>query len=150
MTAPHFRAGVVAVVLSRDGRVMSFERADLPDRWQLPQGGIEPGEAPVEAAWRELGEETGLGPDAVRMTGEHPRWTAYELPPDARRNGRLGSVHRWFFFEVLHDEVRPVPDGREFVSWRWADRSTVVAEIADFKRDCYRDVLLESPDVASR
>ena len=62
MAGPHFRAGVVAVVRRDDGLVMAFERADLPGQWQLPQGGLEAGESPVEAAWRELAEETGLGP----------------------------------------------------------------------------------------
>ena len=56
----NFRAGIVAVVRRGDGRIMAFERVDSPGQWQLPQGGLERGETPEQAAWRELGEETGL------------------------------------------------------------------------------------------
>src|SRR5687767_13981343 len=58
MAGHHFRAGVVAVVRRADGRVLAFERADLPGQWQLPQGGLDRGESPEQAAWRELEEET--------------------------------------------------------------------------------------------
>lgn len=139
--APSFRAGVVVVVRRRDGAVLAFERADVPGSWQLPQGGIDADEVPIEAAWRELEEETGLGPDHVRHVGEHPDWTVYELPADARRPGRLGQAHRWFFFEVLDDAVEPTPDGREFVSWRWMTPSELVDTVVEFRRPSYRLVL---------
>ena len=80
MVKPHFRAGVVAVVRRADGQVMAFERADAPGAWQLPQGGIEPGETPEQAVWRELWEETGLGPRDVRLVEQPPHWTIYEWP----------------------------------------------------------------------
>jgi putative (di)nucleoside polyphosphate hydrolase len=142
---PHFRAGVVLVVRRADGRVLSFERADLRGHWQLPQGGIDAGETPVRAAWRELAEETGLGPDQVQLVGEHHRWTVYEYPPEMRavRPGeRLGQAHRWFFFEMLDDSAEPRPDGREFVDWRWTDVATLVAEVAEFRQPGYQQVLL--------
>ena len=60
MPSRHFRAGVVIAVRRDDGQLLAFERADVPGQWQLPQGGLETAERPVEAAWRELGEETGL------------------------------------------------------------------------------------------
>ena len=111
MSSRHFRAGVVAVIERDDGAVLAFERADAPGSWQLPQGGIERGEEPLDAVWRELGEETGLGRDQLVLAGEHPEWVAYEWPsrspPGARR---LGQVHRWFTFR-LHDR-RVDPDAR--------------------------------------
>jgi putative (di)nucleoside polyphosphate hydrolase len=145
VTTPHFRAGVILVVRRADGQVLSFERSDRSDHWQLPQGGLDAGETPVAAAWRELREETGLGPEQVRLTGEHERWTVYEFPPEVRASGtvdeRLGQAHRWFFFEVLDPDVEPTPDGREFVDWRWTDVDTLIAEVADFRRPGYEEAL---------
>ena len=66
MGCMHFRANVVAIVTDAKGRVMAFERSDVPGAWQLPQGGIDGGETPVEAAWRELGRGDRLGSQAGR------------------------------------------------------------------------------------
>ena len=60
------------------GRLMAFERCDTPGAWQLPQGGIDSGETPEQAAWRELEEETGLGPEEVVLDGPLGDWTVYE------------------------------------------------------------------------
>ena len=120
---------------------MAFERVDAPGQWQLPQGGIEHDETPEEAAWRELNEETGLTPDDVRLAGEYPDWTAYVWPEEFRRNRRLGQAHRWFFFEPLHDDLRPTPDGHEFSDWSWFDTGDLVAQVVEFRRPCYQQVL---------
>ena len=84
MAKPHFRAGVVTVVQRSDGKVLAFERTDRADQWQLPQGGIENGESPKQAAWRELGEETGLDERHVRFVREHDEWTVYTWPKAMR------------------------------------------------------------------
>jgi len=145
VTTPHFRAGVILVVRRADGQVLSFERSDKPGNWQLPQGGLDGEETPVIAAWRELREETGLSAEQVRLTGEYQGWTVYEFPDEVREagriDGRLGQAHRWFFFDVLDDRVEPTPDGREFVAWRWTDVDTLIAEVADFRRPGYLEVL---------
>lgn len=138
----HFRAGVVIVVRRENGDVLAFERSDQPGQWQLPQGGLEAGETPHDAAWRELAEETGLGPDAVELVGEHPRWVAYEWPPEVVAGGaRLGQVHRWFFFRPLDGAIEPAPDGREFRDWQWADPVWLVDQVVPFRRPAYETVL---------
>jgi putative (di)nucleoside polyphosphate hydrolase len=138
----HFRAGVVIVVRRDDGHVLAFERVDQPDQWQLPQGGLQPGESPEEAAWRELAEETGLGPADVELVGEHPNWVAYEWPPDVVAGGnRLGQVQRWFFFRLRDATTEPSPDGREFGAWRWADTSWLIRQVVPFRRPAYEAVL---------
>ena len=111
MPSAKFRAGVVAVVSNSRGELLAFERSDVPGAWQLPQGGIDVGESPQDAAWRELGEETGLSSREVELVGEHPSWVAYEFPDHVRSEGRrLGQVQRWYFFRVVDDEVTPTPD----------------------------------------
>ena len=138
----HFRANVVAVVTDDRGRVMAFERSDLPGEWQLPQGGIDSGETPEQAAWRELGEETGLGPGEVTLVAEYPEWTAYEWPDGPRPNGRMGQAQRWFTFLVRDAEIVPEPDGVEFRAWKWVERGWLVDNVVEFRRSSYRTVLL--------
>jgi putative (di)nucleoside polyphosphate hydrolase len=143
MASTHFRAGVVAVVTNSQGQVLAFERSDVAGQWQLPQGGIEPEESPVAAAWRELGEETGLGPLEVELVGEFEEWTVYEWPLEVRQRGkRLGQAQRWFTFRALDDGIVPTPDGVEFVSWRWVEPAWLVDQVVPFRRRAYERVLL--------
>lgn len=138
----HFRANVVAIVTSDDGRVMAFERSDLPGEWQLPQGGIDEGETAEQAAWRELGEETGLGRGDVTLVSEYPEWTAYEWPDGPRKNGRMGQAQRWFTFRVEHPDVVAQPDGVEFRAWKWVTPRWLAENVVEFRRASYRRVLL--------
>ena len=141
MSKPHFRAGVVTVVRRSDGYVLAFERSDMSGQWQLPQGGIETGESPQEAAWRELSEETGLDDRHVRLVGEHDHWTVYMWPNRMRVGERLGQVHRWFFFEVCGSDIEPQPDGDEFTDWRWMRPADLIDQVVEFRRRPYRQVL---------
>jgi putative (di)nucleoside polyphosphate hydrolase len=142
MAGHNFRAGVIAVVRRSDGQVLAFERADHPGQWQLPQGGLERGEDPVDAVWRELAEETGLGPDEVDLAGDPSEWLVAEWPRDVVGDGaRLGQIHRWFEFRARDDTVEPLPDGREFRDWRWVTPGWLVDHVVAFKQPAYRRVL---------
>lgn len=138
MGARTFRAGVVTVVERSDGQVLAFERVDTPGAWQLPQGGIDEGEQPVEAAWRELKEETGLRRKHVELVGEHDDWLVYTWPPEIANGRRLGQAQRWFRFRLLDDATEPKPDGREFGAWRWVDRQWLIDNVIEFRRRTYR------------
>lgn len=147
MSGQSFRAGVVIVVRHPDRRqVLAFERSDAPGSWQLPQGGLDEGETPIEGAWRELFEETGLGETHVVARAEYPEWVAYEWPDDLKRCGevgvkRLGQVQRWFLFDARSADIQPTPDGSEFVAWRWVDPDWLVAHVIEWRQVAYRRVL---------
>lgn len=147
MASPHFRVGVVVIVRHPDlRRVMAFERVDSPGSWQLPQGGLEVGERPEEAAWRELHEETGLTDRDVVARAEYPDWVAYEWPAEvqAAKGGschRIGQVQKWFLFDALDAGVTPTPDGREFGAWRWVEPPWLVEQVPGWRREAYERVL---------
>jgi len=154
MVAQHFRAGVVIVVRHPDTRqVLAFERSDSPGSWQLPQGGLIDDEEPIEGAWRELTEETGLDERHVVARAEYPDWVAYEWPKDylgkqrppkpgdSARGRRRGQVQKWFLFDVLAADVEPTPDGSEFVAWQWVEPAWLVEHVIDWRREAYRRVL---------
>jgi putative (di)nucleoside polyphosphate hydrolase len=153
MASQHFRAGVVIVVRHPDlRRVMAFERSDSPGSWQLPQGGLIDDEEPVEGAWRELHEETGMDERHVVARAEFPEWVAYEWPRDyvgkagQRHNGdagprRRGQVQRWFLFDVVDADIAPEPDGSEFVAWQWVEPDWLIGHVIEWRRPAYERVL---------
>ena len=135
-----FQCSAIAFNQSHDGG--TFERSDIADQWQLPQGGMDAGETPVEAAWRELEEETGLGPKEVELVDEFSEWTVYQWPNGARERGRrLGQAQRWFTFRALSDKIVPIPDGVEFVSWKWVEPAWLIDQVVEFRRSGYERVL---------
>jgi putative (di)nucleoside polyphosphate hydrolase len=115
--------------------------------WQLPQGGIDKGERPRNAAFRELWEETGI--TSATILAEMPGWLSYELPRDLlgiALKGRFGGQRlRWFAmsFEGDDAEIDIEPKGRlkaEFDAWRWADIDELPQLAVSFKRPVYEAV----------
>jgi putative (di)nucleoside polyphosphate hydrolase len=137
--ARYFRAGVGAVVLEPNGRVLLLERSDVPGSWQFPQGGLDDGETPLQAARREVEEETGIPARTLRLLGQHPDLLAYELPAgnQSPRTG-MGQVQYWFYFETraVHVPFDHLPPG-EFRAARWSTMARAVSGAAPFRAPLY-------------
>lgn len=144
-------AGVM--LLNRERRVFAGQRIDtVLEAWQMPQGGIDRGEEPLDAARRELREETGVTPDKVKLIAEAPDELFYDLPPEligkVWRGRWRGQRQRWFLFRFLGEDsdidiATPEP---EFRSWRWVAPGELPALIVPFKQQLYRDVLAAFAD----
>ena len=127
--ARYFRAGVGAVIADRRGRVVVFERVDVPGAWQFPQGGLERGEQPIDAVFREIREETGIPRQALKLVRRYPELLAYELPREAQsvKTG-LGQVQYWFLFRLKRSvAVDRLPSHSEFKAVAWVRFDRAVA-----------------------
>jgi putative (di)nucleoside polyphosphate hydrolase len=113
--------------------------------WQMPQGGVDPGEAPTDAAYRELQEEIGVTKRHVQLLEETPDWLYYDFPPElVGRNGRrfLGQRQKWFAFRFTGRDADIHLDLHtpEFSEWRWARLEEAPQLVIPFKRPVYDEV----------
>jgi putative (di)nucleoside polyphosphate hydrolase len=137
--ARYFRAGVGAVITDGNGRVLALERSDFRGAWQLPQGGLKRGETAKTGVLREIEEETGIKPAALRLVGKYPELLVYELPPKAQsKKTGMGQVQQWFYFSLRKPaDATPPPEG-EFRAAKWVAFDRVVSEVAAFRKPLYR------------
>lgn len=141
------RRGVGIMLVSRDGRIFVGQRRDvLEEAWQMPQGGIDPGETPQAAALRELREE--IGTDNVDVVVGTRDWLSYELPPELLERMRPrwhGQTQQWFLmrFRGTDDEIDVATEHPEFSAWKWVPADHLLDLIVPFKRELYRRVLEE-------
>ncbi|MGD0563482.1 MAG: RNA pyrophosphohydrolase [Roseiarcus sp.] len=152
---PYRRSAGVAL-LNRDGAVFIGRRKKSREaglvvghEWQMPQGGIDDGEAPFEAALRELFEETNVS--STSLIAEAPQWLSYDLPDNARGRWRgryRGQTQKWFLlrFEGEDSEIdieRPGGGGHtpEFDAWRWERLEALPDLVVPFKRRVYEGVV---------
>jgi len=145
-----YRPCVGIALANRDGRLFVGQRIDSDyDAWQMPQGGIDPGETPREAALRELCEETGVHADAVSILAESSDWIPYDLPHDLVPRlwgGRFrGQEQLWFLMRLEGgDELIDIrTEHPEFSRWCWLPPERVLERIVPFKRATYARVLEE-------
>lgn len=145
-----YRRGVGIILFNDEGQVFVGQRLDNPGvAWQLPQGGIDEGEAPREAALRELGEETGITRNLVEQIAQSKTWLRYDLPPDlvpVLWGGRYcGQEQLWFAFRFLgrNEDIDIRTPHPEFSAWRWADFSSISGSIVPFKRNLYDQLIAE-------
>lgn len=156
-----YRDNVGALLFNRDGLIFVARRADLPNAegapggWQLPQGGMDPGEDPRVAVFRELEEE--IGTARAEIIAEHPDWLTYDLPPELlgkALGGRFrGQRQRWFAlrFTGVDADIRLDLDPHpEFDAWRWARLEELPGMAVAFKRAIYEVLARDFAHLAGR
>ena len=148
-----YRPCVGLMLFNRDGKIFVGKRIDQTvEGWQMPQGGIDKGETPKQAVWRELQEE--VGTDKAEMLAEMEDWVTYDLPPHlvgiAFHGKYKGQRQKWFAlrFTGKDSEIDIAHPGGgnhtpEFVAWRWEPVENLPGLIIPFKRPVYEQVVQE-------
>jgi putative (di)nucleoside polyphosphate hydrolase len=152
-----YRPCVGTMVLNRAGLVFigrrtgGIEHVDDVHVWQMPQGGVDPGEDVYAAALRELREETNIS--SVELAAESSDWLFYDLPPEVAAqawHGRYrGQTQKWYALRFMGDEseidVENPAGGHEpeFSAWRWEPMQNLPDLVIPFKRKVYEQVVAE-------
>lgn len=143
-----YRPAVGVMLLNRDGKVFVAQRLDSTlEAWQMPQGGLDPGEDELTGALRELEEETGIRAEHVEVITRSPAELYYDLPDDLL--GKMwkgkwrGQRQTWFLcrFTGTDRDVNIETPEPEFRAWKWTDPQELPAMIVPFKKKLYEDLL---------
>lgn len=145
-----YRPCVGVMLMNRDGEVFVGQRRDRDqDAWQMPQGGVDPGEDPQQAALRELWEETGVSEDKVEIVARSKQALPYDLPhelvPNIWKGRYRGQKQTWFLlrFNGEDGDIDIETAHPEFSEWRWLPAEKLVESIVPFKRVVYEAVVRE-------
>ena len=145
-----FRANVGILLANDRGQVLWARRVGGRDAWQFPQGGINNGESPEQALYRELHEEVGLMPEAVEVLATTRGWLRYRLPKRFVRKGQdpvcIGQKQKWVLLRMLGDDadVRlDMNDKPEFDNLRLVSYWYPLNQVISFKREVYRRAMKE-------
>ncbi len=148
--ADGFRPNVGIILANRQGQVLWARRVGGQDAWQFPQGGIQKGEDPEQALYRELYEEVGLRRQDVKILARTRGWLRYRLPRRLLRHGSnplcIGQKQKWFLLQLVsEDSAISLDNGgpAEFDQWRWVSYWFPLDQVVSFKRDVYRRALKE-------
>jgi putative (di)nucleoside polyphosphate hydrolase len=127
------------MIVNADGHVLAIERADIAGAWQLPQGGLDASEEPLDAAYREVAEETGIKRRDLELVKTCRELLVYELPPNARteKTGR-GQVLYWFLFSFRGNPQQAATRNREAHDWRWMPFPKVLDGVTSFRKPMYQ------------
>ncbi|NOD85773.1 MULTISPECIES: RNA pyrophosphohydrolase [unclassified Ruegeria] len=151
-----YRPCVGLMLMNDQGQIFVGQRNDRhANAWQMPQGGVDKGEDPRDAALRELLEETGVTANLVEIIAETEGWLPYDLPHDIVPKiwkGRFrGQEQKWFLMRYLgtDDQIDIETDHPEFTCWKWQEPDRLIAEIVPFKREVYERVVEAFSDYLS-
>ena len=136
------RHGVGIIVLNKKNEVFVGKRKDNPiDKWQMPQGGIDGNESPLDAMKRELMEETSI--TKIKVLKEIEYWLEYELPPNLLgkiwKGKYRGQKQKWFIVKFIgkESEINLNTKYQEFIEWKWINYNLLPDVIVDFKKKVY-------------
>ena len=144
-----FRKNVGIMIINPAGEVWLGKRADglkFKFNEQMPQGGIDSGETPLEAAYREMKEETGLEKEKTRLLYESKEWYSYVFPKPKTIGKHIydGQIQKWFLFLYQGNgsdfNLEYYPEEIEFISYKWYPLREIVQYVVPFKRDVYSKV----------
>ncbi|MEM6681865.1 MAG: RNA pyrophosphohydrolase [Pseudomonadota bacterium] len=142
----HYRPCVGIMLFNPQGDIFVGQRRDrMVEAWQMPQGGIDDGEAEDAAAFREMKEE--IGTDKAEIVAKSVDWLAYDLPKDLQGKlwkGRFrGQIQRWFLMRFIggDSDINIETAHPEFRSWRWCAPGDIMDMAVPFKRGVYSEVL---------
>ena len=145
-----YRKNVGMVLINTNGHIFAGKRLDNnSDAWQMPQGGIDKGETPEVAAFRELSEETGIHHSKARLIGATAGWLSYDIPveliPKLWNGQYRGQEQKWFAFEFLgkDSDINIITKEPEFSEWAWKSKKDLLSSIVPFKVEVYQKVFLE-------
>jgi putative (di)nucleoside polyphosphate hydrolase len=140
----------VGIILCNTKNEVFWGKRVKEHAWQFPQGGIDAGESPVQAMYRELREEVGLFPGHVRILGRTQGWLRYDVPSSwVRREWRgayRGQKQIWFLLRMVGrdcDVSLRATSKPEFDAWRWHEYWVPIESVIEFKRDVYQKALTE-------
>lgn len=144
-----YRPNAGLMVINSIGDVFMAKRLDARKKGrQMPQGGIDDGEEPFEAALRELKEETGI--KSVSLIAESKNWYTYDFPAgveftNSKKKSFSGQTQKWFLFEFTgkESEINLKQEHPEFDVWKWVPIENVADLIIEFKREVYEQVIDE-------
>jgi putative (di)nucleoside polyphosphate hydrolase len=142
-----YRPCVGVMMVNANGLIFVAQRINTKGAWQMPQGGMDPGETPLQTGLRELWEETSVTRDKVSVVAETPDWLNYDLPHDLVPrlwHGQFrGQAQKYLLvrFNGDDDDINIATEQPEFDEWRWLPAGELVANIVPFKRDVYARVL---------
>ena len=139
------RSGVGIILLNKDNKIFVAKRIDNPKNfWQMPQGGVDEGENDLEAAYRELYEETSI--KKVELIQEIDGLFTYELPDHLLGiiwKGKFkGQTQKWFLMKYLGNdkEINLKTNNPEFLEWKWVNLDEITEIVVDFKLHVYREL----------
>ncbi len=148
-----YRRCVGVMLANARGEVFVGQRKDSEmAAWQMPQGGVDEGEAPRDAALRELWEETGVTADKAEIIAETEGWLPYDLPhelvPNIWKGRYRGQEQKWFLMRFLGEDsdINIETEHPEFSEWRWLPVALLAENIVPFKRAVYEAVVEELGD----
>lgn len=145
-----FRPNVGIILANDNGQLLWARRIGGQNGWQFPQGGINDGESPEQALYRELEEEIGLNQENVEILATTRGWLRYRLPKRFVRRGQnpvcIGQKQKWYLLRMLSDDASvrfDATDKPEFDHWQWVSYWYPLDQVVMFKREVYRKAMKE-------